>query len=168
MDYLDKLIDILGLSDDECDDDFDTDLLPTDPLDRARHQLAAARTNFWEGPTGTFHACGNLFGCGYAEATVVVDPETNQVNLHIDSNLKVDSAHIASTRKLCRRLNQAFVIPGLSVEDDGQLIFAAIRPCDVDLDDLVKKGFCTIHRHAHMVAQINAGVAVWDVLSTVE
>ena len=172
MDYLDKLIDLLVPdTDTDLDSGLDDTVLPADPLELARYQLAAARTNFWEGPTGTFRGCGNRFGCGYAEATATVDPETGCASACIHTNLRVTPQNIEAARRLCRRLNQAFVIPGLAIDDSGELVFATARPyplITMDITELLGKGFSTVHGNAHIVAQIEAGVPAWDILATVE
>lgn len=169
---LDKLLDLLSTpTDRDLDGDVDATIAPEDPIELARYQLASTRSNFWEGPTGVFHGCGNRFGCGYAEATATVDPHTGYADLRIATHLYVAPEHRDTARKLCRRLNQDFVIPGLAIEDDGQLVFATERPhllLNTELDELLGKGFSTVHRHAHMVAQINAGVAPWNILPTID
>ena len=172
MGYLDELSRLFAddrLADDP-EDTLEVDALPLDrtPFGIAREQLDGERTGFHEGPDGTFRACGSRFGCGYAEAVVTVDPQTGHAAVDINSNLRLSPENVKGARKLVRRLNQSFIIPGLTVDDEGWLRFRPEEPARLldgdDVSEHVGKGFSTIHAHAHMVAQLEAGRATWDVL----
>lgn len=174
MSYLDELSSIFG---NPADDAIDTvvEVEGETPFEIARRQLAESRTGFHEGPEGTFRACGCRFGCGYAEACVVVDPQTGLADVDINGNVRVSPARLKDARKLCRSLNQAFILPGLMVDDDGWLHFHPERPCnlnedegDLNLAGYIGKGFSTIHAHAHAVAQLEAGRKAWDVMRSLE
>lgn len=138
------------------------------PLDIARRQLADTKTGYCENPEGTFRACGNRFGVGFSEATVTVDPETGAADIDIDSNLRLSPENVKAARKLCRRLNQSFIIPGLEIDDEGYLHFRPEEPCNLldgdDLSEYLGKGFSTLHAKASMVSQLEAGRSAWDVL----
>lgn len=137
-------------------------------LDIARRQFDADRRAFTEVPEGTFRTCGNRHGCGYAETTVTVDPATGLAYVDVNANLRLSPENVKPARKLFRRLNAGFIVPGLAVDDDGWVHFRPETPCDLmagdDVVDVVSKGFSTIHAHANMVAQLEAGRAAWDVL----
>lgn len=168
MSYLDDLSAIFGQSADGSADavDVPAEVTGETPVETARRQLADGKTGYCEGPEGTFHGCGSRFGCGYAEATVTVDPATGLADVDIDSNLRISPDNVKAARKLFRRLNQTFIIPGLVVED-GTMHFHPEEPCDLSEDDVSEylgKGFSTIHAHAHMVAQLEAGRSPWKVL----
>lgn len=169
MSYLDDLSSIFGQNAASADDVIDANatVCGESPLDIARRQLADVKTGYFEEPEGTFRACGTRFGVGYAEATAVVDPETGLAQVDINTNLHLSSKNVKAARKLCRRLNQTFIIPGLMVDDEGYLRFRP-EPCNLldggDVSEQLGKGFSTIHAHADMVTQLEAGRAPWDVL----
>ena len=100
----------------------------------------------------------------YAFNTISLQVDLADVD--IDSNLRISPDNVKAARKLFRRLNQTFIIPGLVVED-GTMHFHPEEPCDLSEDDVSEylgKGFSTIHAHAHMVAQLEAGRSPWKVL----
>lgn len=138
------------------------------PFDIARRQLADAKTGYYENPEGTFRACGSCFGIGFSESVVTVDPETGAADIDINSNLRLSSENVKAARKLCRRFNQSFIIPGLEIDDKGYLHFRPEEPCNLldgdDLSEYLGKGFSTLHAKANMVSQLEAGRSAWDVL----
>ena len=175
LDELNALLNRIGTSDESPNGDAvdaAVSVVGETPFEIARRQLANTRNGYREDPEGTFRGCGSRFGCGYAESCAVVDPQTGLVDVGIDANLHLSPEHVKGARKLFRRLNQSFIIPGLMVDDEGWVHFRPEKPCDLasgdDLDSYLGKGFATIHAHAHMVAQIEAGRAPWDVLRTGE
>lgn len=135
------------------------------PLDIARRQLGAERAYYSEGPDGTFHSCGNRFGCGFAEVTVTV--EGAFANVDVDSGLRVSADKVRPLRKVFRRMNDTFIVPGLEVDDDGCVHFRP-EPVDLlddgDVADVVGKGFSSIHEKASAIIEIEAGRPAWDVL----
>lgn len=137
-----------------------------DAIGRARSQLHGTRCGFHEEPEGTFKACGNRYGCGYAEATVVVDPETGETSVDINSHLPIPPERHSDARRLFRMMNSTFILPGLVVGDDGCMHFSPEDRCNVNTDDIeewVGKGFATIHGNAHLVAQLQAGRPAWEI-----
>lgn len=171
MSYLD---DLKALFDDDSDDDvLDARAVEVDgdPLEIARRQLDDCRAGYCEWPEGTFHGCGSRHGCGYAEATAVVDPQTGLASVDIDTHLRVAPGNVKGMRKAFRRLNNDFIVPGLTVDDDGSIHFRP-APCDLkagdDLGEWLGKGFSTVHAHAHMAAQLDAGMSPFEVLEAHE
>lgn len=174
MGYLDDLGEIFGAIDGDADapapqEASSTTVLDEHPFDIARRQLATGRTSYYENPEGTFRACGSRFGCGYAEAVAVVDPQTGEATVDINANLRVSPSHIKGARKLFRKLNQGFIVAGLMVDDDGWVHFKAEDPAQLkeggDVNDYLEKGFSTLHAHASMVAQLEAGREAWDIFA---
>lgn len=178
MSYLDDMSAIFDLDTDtansasSCIDAPCVEVEGETPLEAARRQLRDNdRAHFHESPEGTFRGCGSRHGVGYAEAIAVLDPQTGLADIDIDAHLRVAPEAVKGTRKLFRRLNQQFIVPGLAVDEDGSVHFRTERPCDPLKDDLSEwlgKGFTTVHAHAYMVAQINAGMEPWDVLQASE
>lgn len=171
MSYLDDLSDIF--SDRNAGPDGQAETCGGETaLDAARRQFDASSRYFFEGPEGTFRACGNRHGCGYAQVVVTVDPATGLAHVDVDANLHLDPDKVKPARKLFRRLNAGFIVPGLMVDDEGWVHFRPEQDFDVlgddDLVDIVSKGLSTIHAHANMVAQLQAGRAAWDVLQADE
>jgi len=170
MGYLDELSKIFGEGTFGDDDVIDAEAVTVggDPLEIARQQLAGERTGYHEGPEGTFTTGGSRYGVGFAEAVAVVDPQTGLATVDINSNLRFSPENIKGARKLFRRLNQNFISPGLMVDDEGYMHFCPSEPANLlegdDITEYLGKGFSTLHAHAHMVAQIEAGRAPWDVL----
>ena len=170
MGYLDELSRIFGEGAFGDNDVVDSGAVCVDgdPLQIAREQLGGERTGYHEGPEGTFTAGGARYGVGYAEAVAVVDPATGLATVDINSGLRFSPQNVKGARKLFRRLNQGFIIPGLTVDDEGFMHFCPEEPVRLlegdDLTEYLGKGFSTVHAHAHMVAQIEAGRAPWDVL----
>lgn len=171
MSYLDDLSSIFGhiASDDERETvDAAVVVEGETPLDIARRQLSETKTCYFEQPEGTFCACGSRFGVGFAEAVAVVDAETGLADIDINANLHLSPENLTAARKLCRRLNQTFIIPGLVVDDEGWLHFIPDEPCNLldgdDLADFLGKGFSTVHGCSNLVSQLEAGRSAWDVL----
>ena len=174
MGYLDELRALFEQGhDDECGEDGCEVLRPTvdvlgdAPFDIARAQLTEGTTGYHEGPEGTFRACGAHYGCGYAEACVVVDPETGVADVDINSHLAIPRERRGGARKLFRKLNKTFILPGLTVGDDGCMHFVPQAPCNLrsgdDLAEWLGKGFTTVHRNARLVTELQAGRSGWDV-----
>jgi hypothetical protein len=161
MGYLDELNALLNGDDTPSGDADWSDAADGDYVETARRQLDNGTTSFWEEPAGTFHACGARYGCGYAEALVVVDPQTGHATVDIDSNLPISPENQPAARKIFRRLNREFIVAGLEVGANGTMHFVAQDGCDLakgeDVDSFAGKGFYTVHSHAHMVAQLEAG-----------
>ena len=138
------------------------------PLECAHRQIDAVRTPYCEGPEGTFRACGNRHGCGFAEAVAVVDPVTGLASVDIAMNQHVAPELVKVTRKLFRRLNASFIVAGLTVDDEGWLHFRPEQPVDLthdgDLADCLGKGLSTVHAYASIVCQLEAGRDPWDIL----
>lgn len=174
MGYLDELRSLFEQTCDGGGIDPDGTVLATDvevlddgPLSMARSQLGNSRTGYHEGPEGTFRACGSRYGCGYAEAVAVVDPETGMASIDINSHLRVSPENRAGARKLFRRLNKTFIVPGLTVADDGCVHFVPDSPCSLmggdDLEEWIGKGFSTLHANARLVADLEGGRSAWDI-----
>lgn len=174
MGYLDELRSLFEQAGDPDGTDPDGTVLATDvevlddgPLGMARSQLEGARTGYHEGPEGTFRACGSRYGCGYAEAVAVVDPQTGKASIDINSHLRVSPENRAGARKLFRRLNKTFIVPGLTLGKDDCVHFVPDVACDLkkgdDLEEWLGKGFSTIHANARLVAELEGGRPAWDI-----
>lgn len=142
------------------------------PYQIARRQLNDSKNRYYnEGPEGTFRTCGLRFGCGFAEGVATVDPVSGLAEVDIDTNLHVSPDNVKNLRKLLRYLNRSLILEGLVVDDEGWVHFHP-EPADLlggdDLDEWFGKGFSTIHEHAGIVAQIEAGRAPWNVKRAID
>ena len=137
------------------------------PRDIARRQLDAERAYYSEDPCGTFHACGSRFGCGFAELTVTVDDASGLACVDVDTGLRVSPDKVRPLRKVFRRMNDSFIVPGLEADDDGRVHFRP-EPVDLlddgDLADDVGKAFSTVHGKASAILELEAGRPAWDVM----
>ena len=138
------------------------------PTQRARRRLQEGSRNHTEGPEGTFRACGSRHGCGYAEAVLTVDDASAQATLLIRSGMYLSPCNVRAARKICRKLNQGFILEGLGVSDGGELVFAPepldLGPDGADLDGAIGKGFSTIRHHVYLVEELEAGRDPLEVL----
>ncbi len=169
MNYLDEL---KGLF--ECIESGDTAERGTTgetPIQIARRQLDATHPRYHEEKEGVFRICGNRHGAGFAEGVIVVDEAAGTAALDVNANQRLRPQDIPAARKLFRRLNATFIVPGLMVDDEGWIHF---HPKDLDLlagDDLADcmgKALSTVHAHASIPMQLAAGRNAWDILKTLE
>ena len=141
------------------------------PIQAARRQLDAAHPRYHEEKEGVFRICGNRHGCGFAEGVIVVDEATGMATLDVNANQRLRLQDIPAARKLFRRLNSTFIVPGLMVDDEGWIHF---HPRDLDLNagndlaDCMGKALSTIHAHANVAVQFAAGRSAWEILKTLE
>ncbi len=170
MSYLDELSRIFADVERGADTDTGSATGET-PIQIARRQLDAAHPRYYEESEGVFRICGNRHGCGFAEGVIVVDDATGMATLDVNSNQRLRPQDIPAARKLFRRLNSTFIVPGLMVDDEGWIHF---HPRDLDLNaghdlaDCMGKAISTIHAHAAIPAHFAAGRSAWEILKSFE
>ena len=144
---------------------------PKAPIQVARRQLGESRVRFYEDGEGVFRFCGNHHGVGFIEGVIVVSDQTGLASVDLNANQRVAPERIPAVRKLFRRFNAGFIVPGLAVDDEGWIHF---HPKDVDLaagNDLagvVNMGLSTLHAHASVACQVEVGRSTWKVFHTID
>lgn len=143
---------------------------PGDPTvtDKILDSLKEGRPWFFDvSGNGTEYVCsGARFGAGFAEARLTI--QEDGVGVVTARAVPVPEELEYSVSKLCRRWNQHFRLPGLTVRD-GYLTFVS-DPIDLvdgsfEAPEAVGMALSTLHTYSSAVLALRAGVDPWELIN---
>lgn len=137
------------------------------PIQIVRNQFAESNQRYHEERPGVFRCNGITRGAGFAEALVVVNVAEGTASVDINTHLRTDPNARDTTRRFIAMLNESYIVPGFRLDDMCVVHFtppdANILAGD-DVDDLVGKGFSSVHGDSHKFTALAAGSDPWTLL----